>query len=409
MHRKRILWIAVLLCLLLAALFLIVRNHQGKALATQLRGAAVVTVTRGNLASSLTVAGQFQPYQQVDLHAKVSGYIRWIKVDIGDRVRQGEVLALLEVPELQDQVEGAKAEVRHSQSDITRAQSEVVSAESTYSAVHAEYTRLEEASKERPGLIAEQELDDARAKDQEAAAQVGAAKASLNAMQEQLGVSRASRSRLETMSGYEQIIAPFTGVVTKRYADTGTLIQAGQDNNTATLPVVQVAQSDLLRLRMPVPESDVPYIQVGGDVQVTVNATGHTFTGKIIRFTRALDTNTRTMLTEVDVPNRDLSLSPGMYAETTIQLLQKNDALILPAQAVVQNGDQSYVLVVDATNHVEKRNVTLGIQTSNRVEITSGLRAGDNVIAAGQTGYQPGEVVSPHAAFIPTAAQEVSE
>ncbi len=409
MHRKRILWIAVLLCLLLAALFLIVRNHYGKAPAEQPRAAAVVAVVRGNLASSLTVAGQFQPYQQVDLHAKVSGYIRWIKVDIGDRVRQGEVLALLEVPELQNQVEGAQAEVRHSQSDITRAQSEVVSAESTYSAVHAEHTRLEEASKERPGLIAEQELDDARAKDQEAAAQVGVAKASLDAMQQQLGVSSASRSRLETMSRYEQIIAPFAGVVTKRYADTGSLIQAGQDNNTQTLPVVQVAESDLLRLRMPVPESDVPYIQVGGNVQVKVNATGHTFTGKIIRFARALDTNTRTMLTEVDVPNRDLSLNPGMYAETTIQLEHKSDALILPAQAVVQNGDQSYVLVVDATNHVAKRNVTLGIQTSNRVEITSGLQAGDNVIAAGQTGYQPGEVVSPHAAFIPTAAQEVSE
>ncbi|MGA2415960.1 MAG: efflux RND transporter periplasmic adaptor subunit [Candidatus Sulfotelmatobacter sp.] len=409
MHRKRILWIAVLLCLLLAGLFLIVRNHYGKAPAEQPRAAAVVAVTRGNLASSLTVAGQFQPYQQVDLHAKVSGYIRWIKVDIGDRVRQGEVMALLEVPELQNQVEGAQAEVRHSQSDITRAQSEVVSAESTYSAVHAEHTRLEEASKERPGLIAEQELDDARAKDQEAAAQVGVAKASLDAMQQQLGVSSASRSRLETMSRYEQIIAPFAGVVTKRYADTGSLIQAGQDNNTQTLPVVQVAESDLLRLRMPVPESDVPYIQVGGNVQVKVNATGHTFTGKIIRFARALDTNTRTMLTEVDVPNRDLSLNPGMYAETTIQLEHKSDALILPAQAVVQNGDQSYVLMVDATNHVEKRNVTLGIQTSNRVEITSGLQAGDNVIASGQTGYQPGEVVSPHAAFIPTAAQEVTE
>jgi RND family efflux transporter MFP subunit len=409
MHRKRILWIAVLLCLLLIALFLIVRSHYARVPAEQPRAAAVVAVTRGNLASSLTVAGQFQPYQQVDLHAKVSGYIRWIKVDIGDRVRQGEVLALLEVPELQNQVEGAQAEVRHSQSDITRAQSEVVSAESTYSAVHAEHTRLEEASKERPGLIAEQELDDARAKDQQAAAQVGVAKASLDAMQQQLGVSRATRSRLETMSGYEQIVAPFTGVVTKRYADTGSLIQAGQDNNTQTLPVVQVAESDLLRLRMPVPEGDVPYIQVGGDVQVKVSATGRTFTGKIIRFSRALDTNTRTMLTEVDVPNRDLSLSPGMYAEATIQLQQKNDALILPAQAVVKNGDQSYVLVVDATNHVEKRNVTLGIETSNRVEITSGLQAGDNVIASGQTGYQPGEVVSPHAAFIPTAAQEVSE
>jgi RND family efflux transporter MFP subunit len=409
MHGRRILWITVLVCLFSGTLLLFLLGRFGKAPAEQPRAAAVVAVTRGNLASSLTVAGQFQAYQQVDLHAKVSGYIRWIKVDIGDRVTQGDVLALLEVPELQNQVEGAQAEVRHSQSDITRAQSEVVSAESTYSAVHAEYTRLEEASKERPGLIAEQELDDARAKDQQAAAQVGVSKASLDAMQQQLGVSRATRSRFETMSRYEQIIAPFTGVVTKRYADTGSLIQAGQDNNTQTLPVVQVAESDLLRLRIPVPESDVPYIQLGGDVHVKVSATGRTFTSKIIRFSRALDTNTRTMLTEVDVPNRDLRLNPGMYAETTIQLQQKNDTLILPTQAVVQNGNQSYVLVVGTTNHVEKRNVTLGIQTSNRVEITSGLQTGDNVIAAGQTGYQLGEVVSPHAAFIPTAAQEVNE
>src|SRR6202021_3163118 len=179
-------------------LFFIIRSHYGKRLADQPRAAAVVAVERGNLASSLTVAGQFQPYQQVDLHAKVSGYIRWIKVDIGDRVRLAQALALLEVPKLQDQVEGAQDEVRHSQSDITRAQSEVVSAESTYSAVHAEYTRLEEASKERPGLIAEQELDDARAQDRQAAAQVGVANASRDSMRQQLGVCSAGGSRSAT-------------------------------------------------------------------------------------------------------------------------------------------------------------------------------------------------------------------
>jgi RND family efflux transporter MFP subunit len=407
MHRKRILWIAALLCLL-AALILIVSCH-GNPPAEQPRTAAVVAVTRDTLASSLTIAGQFQPYQEVDLHAKVSGYIRWIKVDIGDRVQRGEVLATLEVPELMDQLQGAQADVRHSQSEITRAQSEVVSAQSTYSALHAEYTRLAEASKQKPGLIAEQELDDARAKDQQSAAQIGVAKASLASMEQQLGVSRATSSRFQTLSKYEQIIAPFTGVVTMRYADTGSLIQAGQDSNTQTLPVVQVAQSDLLRLRMPVPENDVPYIKVGGAVVVKVDATGRTFAGKVIRFSRALDTNTRTMLTEVDVPNPDLTLNPGMYAETTIQLQQKSDALILPAQAVVQNGDQAYVLVVNASNRVEKHDVTLGIQTANRVEITGGLRAGENVVAAGQSSYQPGDLVSPHPAFIPTAAQEVSD
>ncbi|MGA1981841.1 MAG: efflux RND transporter periplasmic adaptor subunit [Acidobacteriaceae bacterium] len=408
MHRKRILWIAVAL-LLVAACALLVSLRKPSTPRAAPRAAAVVAVSHGPLASSLTVAGQFEAYQQVDLHAKVSGYIRWIKVDIGDRVHQGEVLATLEVPELEDQLQGAQADVRHTQSEIARAQSEVTSAESTYSALHAEYTRLAEASRQRPGLIAEQELDDARAKDQQAAAQIGVAKAALDAMQQQLGVSNATSRRFQTLSSYEQIIAPFNGVVTMRYADTGSLIQAGQDSNTQTLPVVQVAQSDLLRLRMPVPEGDVPYIQQGGEVQVKVSATGRTFTGKIVRFTRSLDTNTRTMLTEVDVPNPDLTLSPGMYAETTIQLQHKNDALILPSQAVVQNGDQAFVLVLDATNHIERRDVTLGIETANRVEITSGLREGERVVAAGQTNYQPGDEVSPHPAFIPTKAEEVTE
>jgi RND family efflux transporter MFP subunit len=409
MSRKRILWIAVVLIVLLAASVLFVFLHKGKAPTATPQAAAVVNVTRGNLASSLTVAGQFEPYQEVDLHAKVAGYIRWIKVDIGDRVRQGEVLADLEVPELQDQLQGAQAEVRHTQSEIGRAENEVISAQATHAALHAAYTRLLQASQQRPGLIAEQELDDELSKDQESEAQIGVAKASLNAMQQQLGVSLAESHRVETLTNYQEIISPFNGVVTMRYADTGSLIQAGTASNTQSMPVVRVAQSDLLRLRMPVPEADVPYIHEGGEVQIKVNATGRTFTGKIVRFSRALDTDTRTMLTEVDVPNPDLVLSPGMYAETMIQLQQKDDTLTLPAQAVVQSGDQAYVLVVDSTNHIEKRNVTLGIQTADRMEILSGLHDGERVIASGQANYQSGEAVTPHAAFIPTAAQEVSE
>jgi RND family efflux transporter MFP subunit len=409
MTRKRIYWIAGALILLLAVCVLVVLIRPHKAPAANPKAAAVVGVVRGPLTNSLTIAGQFQPYQEVDLHAKVSGYIRWIKVDIGDRVRQGQVLAELEVPELQDQLQGAQAEVRHTQSEIERAQSEVVSAASTHAALHAAYTRLLEASKERPGLIAEQELDDARAKDQESEAQIGVANASLDAMQQQLGVSRADSHRIQTLTNYEQIISPFNGVVTMRYADTGSLIQSGTSSNTQSMPVVRVAQSDLLRLRMPVPESDVPYIHEGGDVQVKVNSTGKVFDGKIVRFARALDSDTRTMLTEVDVPNADLTLSPGMYAETIIQLQQRGDAVFVPAQAVVQSGDQAFVLVVDASHRVEKRIVALGIQTANQVEITSGLRVGEQVIASGQANYQPGETVTPHTAFIPTAAEEESE
>lgn len=410
MLRKRILWGAVFVCIVLASIAVVVSHRAAaKAAPEAPPGAAVVDVARGSLASSLTIAGQFQPYQEVDLHAKVSGYIRRISVDIGDRVRQGQILAVLEVPELGDQIVGAEAEVRHSQSEILRAQSEVTRAQSDYSAVHANYTRLAEAARQKPGLIAEQELDDARAKDQAAQAQIAVAQASVDAMKQQLGVSQADDQRLHTLSAYTEIVAPFTGVVTMRYADTGALIQAGTASNTQSMPVVQLAQSDLLRLRMPVPEADVPYIHTDGPVSIRVSATGRTFTGKIVRFTRALDPGTRTMLVEVDVPNPDLVLDPGMYAETTLQLEQKNNTLILPAQAIVHNGDQQYVLALDGTNHVRRKPVTTGIETPNRVEVVSGLSAGEPVIASAQTNYQPGEAVTPHPAFIPTEAEEVSE
>jgi len=358
-------------------------------------GASVARVTRGDLASTLTVAGQFQPYQEVDLHAKVSGYIRHINVDIGDRVRIGQVIATLEVPELNAQLAGAQAEVRHSQSEIDRAKSQVAGAESSHAALHDAYMRLAQAARQRPGLIAQQELDDALAKDQNSEASIDVAKAALEATEEQLSVSSADKQRVQALSDYSVVTAPFSGVVTKRYADTGSLIQAGTASNTQAMPVVQLAQSDVLRLRMPVPEADVPYIQDGGTVKVKVQATGKSFTGKIVRFARALDPSTRTMVTEVDVANPTLELSPGMYAESVISLQQRNNVLIVPIQAVVQGDSQSYVLALDKENHVEKKPVTLGVQGANRVEITSGLTDGELVILSAQANYQPGQAVSP--------------
>jgi RND family efflux transporter MFP subunit len=356
--------------------------------------AVVSPVTRQNIESTLAVSGEFQPYQEVDLHAKVSGYIRRINVDIGDRVRNGQVIANLEVPELNAQVSSAQAEVRHSQSEITRAQSEIVRAESNHAAVHSAYARLEQASKDRPGLVAQQELDDARAKDQDAEAQIDVAKASLEATRQQLGVSEADTQRVQAMSDYSVVTSPFNGVITKRYADTGSLIQAGTASNTQAMPVVRVAQSDLLRLRMPVPEADVAYIKEQGEAKVHVQAIHRTFTGKIIRFSRALDESTRTMVVEIDVPNADLSLSPGMFADVTLTLQQHDDVPTVPSQAVVQ-GDSPYVLVVDAANKVQKRTVQLGIQGADRIEIQSGAAPGELVITSGQTNYQQGETVRP--------------
>jgi RND family efflux transporter MFP subunit len=367
--------------------------------------ASVAPVTRGDLASTLTVAGEFQPYQEVELHAKVSGYIRRINVDIGDRVKSGEVIATLEVPELNAQVAGSQAEVKHSQSEITRAQSEVTLAEANYVAIHAAYTRLAEAAKRRPGLVAEQELDDARAKDADAQAKINVAKAALDATQEQLGVSKADNQRIQSLQNYSVVTAPFNGVVTMRYADVGSLIQAGTASNTQSMPVVKVAQSDLLRLRMPIPEEDVPFIKIGGDVQIKLQDTGKVIPGKIIRFTRELSESTRTMLAEVDVPNADLALSAGMTAEATIVLQSQKNVLTVPAGAVLKADGQAYVLIVDPDNKVQKVPVTLGIQGPDRLEITQGLAEHQSVIVSGQANYEPGQMVLPKLSTISMPVQ----
>jgi RND family efflux transporter MFP subunit len=357
--------------------------------------APVASVTRGDISNTLTVAGEFQPYQEVDLHAKVSGYIRRINVDIGDQVKSGQVIATLEVPELNAEVAGAQAAVRHSQSEIARAQSGVALAEAGYAALHAAYTRLAEAAKVRPGLVAEQELDDSRAKDLDAQAKVNAAKASLEAAQEQLGVSNADHERVAALQSYSVVTAPFAGVITMRYADVGSLIQAGTTSDTQSMPVVKLAQSDVLRLRMPVPEEDVPFIKTGGGVEIKLQATGKSISGKIIRFTRELTTSTRTMLAEVDVPNADLALSTGMTAEATIVLQQQTGVLTVPTGAVLNEDGKPYLLIVDETDRVQKAPVELGIQGPDRIEITQGLAEHQSVIVSGQSNYQPGQLVHP--------------
>ena len=367
--------------------------------------ASVAPVTRGDLSSTLTVAGEFQPYQEVDLHAKVSGYVRRINVDIGDRVKAGQIIATLEVPELNAQVAGSEAEVRHSQSEISRAESGVALAQANYAALHAAYERLAEAAKQRPGLVAQQELDDSRAKDQDAEAKINAAKAELESSQQQLGISKADRQRVKALQDYSVVTAPFNGVITMRYADVGSLIQAGTASSTQSMPVVKLAQSDLLRLRMPVPEEDVPFIKTGGDVQIKLQSTGTLISGKIVRFTRELTTSTRTMLAEVDVPNPDLTLSSGMTAEATIVLQAQNNVLSVPSGAILKEDGRLYVLIVDSNNKVQKATVSLGIQGPDRVQITGGLTEHQSVIVSGQSNYQTGQIVRPKLSTITMPAQ----
>jgi RND family efflux transporter MFP subunit len=395
MRGKRVLIYGSGIILAIALIVYLLYRHHSETSAsgqtTAVRDVSVMAARIGAISQDLTVAGVFQPYQEIDVHGKVSGYIRNIYVDIGDRVRQGQTLAILEVPELDAQVAGAEASVKQSQQDIARLKSDVERAQANYVATHANYTRLKQASDEQPGLVAQQELDDALAQDRAAAAQVDASKAAVAAAEGQLGVSRADRMRVSSLVQYATITAPFTGVVTMRYADTGALIPAGTSESDAQA-VVRLAQSDLLRLRMPVPEEDVPLVQEGSVVMVHVQATGQQFPGKVIRFTRDVSNATRTMLCEVDVPNPDLSLTPGMFADVTFHLRQKQDTLIVPTAAIIQ-GDQPAVFIVDSSGTVQRRLVVLGITSANEQEITEGLQVGENVVVGGMDTLQPGQRV----------------
>src|ERR1700742_113217 len=200
------------------------RAGSSEANAAEMPSATIAAVTRGNITHTLNLAGQFQPYQVVDVHAKVSGYIRHIYVDIGDKVRQGEVLAVLEVPELDAQLKGTVSELAGSKDEITRAEHEVARAQSEHTALHADYTRLKQASAAQPGLIAEQELDNAQSKDLASEAQVDAAKAALSAAKQQSETASANHERVSDLADYTRVTAPLNGVITWRYADTGALI-----------------------------------------------------------------------------------------------------------------------------------------------------------------------------------------
>jgi len=356
--------------------------------------AAVVQVRRAPLSNTLSIAGEFLPYQEVELHAKVAGYIKNINVDIGDHVHRGQVLAILEIPELTAQLQSASAGVRHSREEITRAQNEVSRVEADHAALHAAAARLKQASEARPGLIAEQELDDATAKDRSSEAQVDSAKSGLAAARQQLEVSQADREHYSALSEYSRITAPFDGVVTWRYADTGSLIQAGT-SNVSSEPVVKLSQVNMLRLRIPVPESLASSVRDGEPADIRVKATNEHFSGKVIRSTDSLDRSTRTMQVEVDVPNRDYKLTPGMYADVSLRVQNDPNALTLPLQAINRGPDKTTVLLVDSQNHVEEREIGTGIEGSDRIQILSGVKEGDRVIVGNLGAYRPGQRVDP--------------
>lgn len=355
---------------------------------------AVVKARRADLATDLVLTAEFEPFQEVDVMAKVSGYIRVIKVDIGDRVKEGQLLATLEIPEMQDDLTKAAAAIEEASSELAAARDELQRAESAHSMSHLSYTRMQEVSKKEPGLIPQQDVDEAHSRDLVSEAQVSAAKSHIAARENRIRVAQAEQARYKTLFQYAVITAPFTGVVTKRYANTGSLIQAGTSSQTQAMPVVRLSQNNLLRLALPVPESAVPLIHLGEPLDVKVSALNRTFPGRVARFADKVDQSTRTMKTEVDVPNPGLILIPGMYAEVNLITQQRKNVLTVPVEAVDGSGNAARVVTVQSSGAIQALPVQLGIETAQRIEVRSGeLKEGDEVVVGPRSGLKDGAKV----------------
>jgi RND family efflux transporter MFP subunit len=355
----------------------------------------VTKVTRKSLQRQITLSSELVPFQEIDVYAKESGFVKNLYVDYGSRVQTGQLMATLEIPELEAQLQVDQAAIKNATDEVSRADHELKRYRAQYRALHLEYTRLNGVFESQPGLVAQQEVDDAQGKDLAAASQVDAGESGLEAAQSQLLVGKSRLIHDQALFAYARITAPFSGVVTQRYANLGTLMQAGTSSSTQAMPLVKLSEDDLFRLVIPVPESSVRYIRVNDPVDVHVPSLNRSFPGKVARFSVDVQADTRTMHTEVDVPNRDRLLMPGMYAETTLTLEAKDNVLAVPLEAVNHEGEQTTVYVVSPTGKVEDRVIALGLETSTEAEVVSGLAEGEPVIVSDRSGLKPGQEVRP--------------
>lgn len=327
----------------------------------------VVTPERGALSRDLSLIATVEAYEQVPLYAKVSGYVKSLGVDLGDHVTRGQVVATLEVPEVQQQYLQASGTLAERRAQLLQAEAEAKLAETIF--VRSKGLRAKDA-------ITQQEMD-------EASAQYETAKAGVEVARSQERSAEARLAELRALLGYAQIIAPFDGIVTRRFVDPGALMQAATSSNNIT-PVVTVARIDLVRVFIDVPEPSAPYVHRGAPATLEVAAIqGRKFKGSVTRYADALDSATRTMRTEVDLPNADASLRPGMYGNLAIALENRADTLSLPHSVVHRDDRGAFIYVLQNGKAVERR-VQLGLESDQRVEIADGVSDRVHVISSTQ-------------------------
>jgi RND family efflux transporter MFP subunit len=382
---------APLLCVLVAC----DKHEKVRAESASITTVGVTKAVRKTLRRQLTMSSELVPFQEIDVYAKESGYVHDLLVDYGTRVKKGQLMAVLEIPELVAQIQQDNAAIKNATDMVVHAEHELSRVEAAHQPLHAAYRRLNAVAESRPGLVAQQEVDDAQGRDLAAEAQVEASKASLESAQSQLQAAQAKKEHDSVLLDYSKITAPFDGVVTQRYANLGTLMQAGTNSSTQVIPLVRLSQDDKFRLVIPVPENYVKYIRTGEPVSVNVASLNRTFPGQVTRFSVDVKEDTRTMHTEVDVRNPSRVLVPGMYAEASLVLEEKADVVSIPLQAIDRSAESTSVDVVTADNKIDHRNVRLGLETPMDAEVASGLVEGEMVVVGDRSGLKPGQPVRP--------------
>jgi len=378
---RRKLWAALAALALVIAVIIILKlgtSVHANTQPTEMSVAVAVTkVTREALSRGQNFDAEFRPHEEIELHAKVAGFLESLTVDVGDRVTNGQLLATLEIPELSDELEHARAMEKRSEAELQKAEAE-------HGQTHLAYTRLAAVDKAQPNLIAQQDIDLAQAKDR-------GADAALETARQQIQVAKTDTKKLQTMVKYSRITALFDGVITKRFADPGALIHGGGSSSS---PLVRLSQNNQLRLVFPVSVSFVPMIKLGDSVEIKVQSLGRTFPGKISRFTRKIETSTRTMEVEAEVSNADLVLIPGMYASVSLQLEHRDHTLVVPVEAVSRQ-KTSTVFVINKDNQIEERTIQLGLETPSKLEVLAGLSENELVMIGSRTQVKPGQKVEP--------------
>jgi RND family efflux transporter MFP subunit len=380
---KAIALIACVLILLFAAIFLLgylPRRQRTKdiveAARREARGLPVVIVATARESSktaTLILPGNIQPVTETPILARAEGYLVKRYVDIGDRVKAGQLLAELATPELDQQVEQAQATLQQVRAALAQANANLQEAKAN--AHLAQVTAERNSTLVTRGVLSKQEGDQSSSTYLAQAATVQAAEANINAAQQNVGASEANLRRLTEMQGFKKVRAPYDGVITVRAVDTGALI------NTGSTLLFRIAQTRTLRIFINVPQANYMDLHVGDQADIDVRElSGRRFTGRVSRISGSLDTSTRTMLTEIEIRNEDNTLLPGMYAQVKLVVNRPHPPVVVPGEAVVTRSDGVFAAVLDSNNTVHFETIGLGRDYGQEVEIASGLRAGDRVV-----------------------------